>query len=122
MKKKQNLNNRFPFKEFINLSYLESLGNEETKKKMLEILSKEFQEFQEIFRTKEWNENSKLPFMIVHKLSSKFSILGMQETHTFVKQIENDLKNQHYNPSDLQKLYDISEYVNGLLLQELKSI
>lgn len=97
----------------INLNYFDQFeSSPELKEKMLNLIKEEFQDF--LVKTNTSNLESKQVVALLHKLCSKFSLLGMEKTYTLVKDTENAIRNS--NIIDIESLNKIKHQLKTVLI------
>ena len=82
-----------PIDDNPNLSYFKVIDNPEAKTEMLLIIQNELENAKEQIPDLVAENNSETLKNLVHKLASKFSVLGMQATFELVAELEKELKN-----------------------------
>lgn len=101
-----------------NLSYINSLsgGDEGFKRKLIDILKKEFPEEKETYFKNLSEKNLKLAADNVHKLKHKISILGLEKSYDIAVNFEDNLLEDRIDLKDdfeaVLKL--ITEYLEKL--------
>ncbi len=94
--------------------YLNNLGDDALKESMLEIFKKEIHNFLKL-NSEEDDQSIENQFIMVHKLSSKFSLLGMEENYKFVKKVENNLKEGKFIQEDMDTLNALCENLLSII-------
>ena len=101
-----------------NLSYINSLSGEDKafKKRLIDIIKKEFPLEKNVYYINLKEENYKLVAENVHKLKHKISILGLEKSYEIAVEYENNLKERNAN---LEKEFEnilltITNYLNQI--------
>ncbi len=105
-----------------NYDYLNNLNDLNLKIKMIALLIQEFSEYSEAYEKCLTQFTSKDWFFIVHKISSKFSILGLNETYALSKKIEQRLSEGAIDQEDLTLLNAHCKQINEHLKEEHLSL
>ncbi len=97
----------------ISLSYFDQFETSpELQEKMLHIIQEEFQDF--LFKTDHTTLEPIQLATLLHKLCSKFSLLGMEKTYCLVKETENAIRET--DTIDFKALSTIKERIKNVLL------
>ncbi len=80
-----------------NFDYLDELGDEDLKNSILSLLIIELDEFINFCTNHEISNELSQLHILTHKLSSKFSILGMDNTFQFTRTLEKELQSEIFS-------------------------
>ncbi len=106
--------------ECLDLNYLHSFEDKELKLNMLELLQKELSEYQKYYSHSSIKTDTHSLFHRVHKLSSKFSILGMRKSYQFVKKLEHQIQENILPEDDLNELLALCKHTEKLIQKEIE--
>lgn len=100
-----------------NYEYFNQLGDENLKTKMVELMQVEFEDFiNDLPRMYEEEKNQDI-FHLIHKISSKYSILGMPKTYNYIKSKEKKIsEGNNLSDEEVQDLDVISKHVYNFLV------
>ncbi len=101
-----------------NYDYLNDLNDSNLKIKMIALLIQEFSDYSVSFDERLNQNSAKDWFFIVHKISSKFSILGLNDSFTLSKKIEQRLSDGEVIVADLELLNVHCKQINEHLKEE----
>jgi len=119
-KSKTTINNKF---KHLDLTYIETVGNNDTKfkKELIEIFIEQLPKLSKELLTNLETNNYELLSAIAHKAKSSVAIFGIETLRKDMEKLENDAK-EGKNDEEYRKLVDRFEEISIEVLEEIKML